>query len=146
MYNNIALLVGHLIGDYLFQNDKMAINKSKPSFTGHLWCCLHCTIYAICVGICVWLGGWRSNGDLGAYITAFMIAWVTHYPIDRWGFGWKWMKFFRMSAFKDSDGTYSGTLDVVINKRQYFIAPVYIAVDNTLHLVLMWILLSYYGK
>jgi len=154
MYNNVALLIGHLIGDYLFQNDGMAVNKSKPSFMGSLWCHLHCMIYAICVGLCVWLGGWRFHWqpDL-SYMMAFLIAWVTHFPIDRWGLGWKWMKFFKMSEFKDIDGAVGPGekisipyVAVKIDKRQYFIAPVYIAVDNTLHLVLMWILLSLCGK
>ena len=56
------------------------------------------------------------------------------------------MKFFKMSAFEETDG-YVGRIDkIFVNKRHYFIAPVYIAVDNTLHLVLMWVLLSFLGE
>jgi len=145
MYNNIALLIGHLIGDYLFQNDAMALNKSKPTPLGHAWCFVHCSIYAMCVMACVCAAGWHATWG-NSWPLAWLIAYLTHYPIDKSGFGWKWMKFFKMSMFQDVDGSFSGMTGVQINKRQYFIAPVYIAVDNTMHLVLMWVLLSLLGK
>lgn len=36
----ISALVGHLVGDYLLQNDYMALNKKKSSFH----CMVHCSI------------------------------------------------------------------------------------------------------
>jgi hypothetical protein len=44
-------LLGHLVGDYLFQSDWMADNKKKQS----LACLIHSTIWAVCV---VLFTGW----------------------------------------------------------------------------------------
>ena len=37
--------VGHLVGDYLLQNDWMALNKKKASFP----CAVHCLVWSLCV-------------------------------------------------------------------------------------------------
>lgn len=41
----ISALVGHLVGDYLLQNDWMALNKKKSS----LHCAVHCLVWTACV-------------------------------------------------------------------------------------------------
>jgi hypothetical protein len=41
----ISALVGHLVGDYLAQNDWMALNKKQSS--GH--CAVHCAVWTACV-------------------------------------------------------------------------------------------------
>lgn len=53
----IGAIVGHLVGDYLFQNDWQALNKKKQ------WTPLiiHCAIWTVCVmafgGACnIWAG------------------------------------------------------------------------------------------
>jgi len=164
MYNSIALLLGHLVGDYFFQSDKMALEKSQRGDLGKYYCRLHCFIYSLCVALFVVVDGWRSYMVEGSVLSkfflnlfvAFIIAYITHYPIDRTSFAWKWMKKFKSIQFQDTDGyavmghddkgNPTGIPDIRINKRQYFVAPVYIAVDNTMHLVLMWMLFSLLGK
>lgn len=47
----IGAMVGNLMGDYLFQNDWMALNKKKSTFH----CLVHCTIWTACVLLC---SGW----------------------------------------------------------------------------------------
>lgn len=146
MYNNIALLIGNEIGDYLFQNNKMALNKALSGIKGDIWCGIHCSVYALCVSICVLLGGWRFVEEVSLFdnfILAWIIAFVTHYPIDRTAFGNKWMEFFGVTGFKDSKSLTN--IDGGINYRPLFVPLLYIKVDNTLHLVLMWILYSYFG-
>jgi len=140
MYSNIALILGHLVGDYLFQGEEMAIKKSEPGNFGISWCLWHCFIYSTCVSLFVMLGGFWSTNIIGGFAIVFGIAFLSHYWIDRYSLGWTWMEFIGQSRFKDVDGNVSDK--VIIDKRQYFIAPVYIAVDNTLHLILMWIGLS----
>ena len=141
MYNNIALFLGHLIGDYILQNDDMAINKSKPSYEGLLPCIKHCTYYALSVAFCVLGGGWRLIIGQTTYnyqwslLAAFLIAYITHYPIDRHSLAKKWMKKIGQST----------DFEKANEIRKYFIAPVYIAVDNTMHLFLMWLLFSLLG-
>lgn len=136
MYNNIALLIGHIVGDYLFQNDFMAKNKGLPGIRGHLICILHCSIYATIVAAAVLLGGWRHisrfdddgpHGLVTSYCMAWVVAWLTHFPIDRFGLSKKWMEFFGQ--------TLEGP----------FMPCVYIGVDNGAHLLLMWVLFSVLG-
>ena len=38
-------IIGHLVGDYLLQNDWMALNKKQST----LHCAIHCLIWTICV-------------------------------------------------------------------------------------------------
>jgi hypothetical protein len=47
----ISALVGHLVGDYLAQNDWMALNKKQSS--GH--CAVHCAVWTACVML---FSGW----------------------------------------------------------------------------------------
>lgn len=138
MYSSIALFIGHEVGDYLFQNDKMALLKSQKGEHGCDWCLFHCFVYALCVMGFVVGGGWRTN-DLSlanSLLTSFFVAFLTHFWIDRHSFGWTWMKWIGQSKFDDNPW----------NKRNYFVGPVYIKVDNTMHLVLMWLLFSWLGK
>lgn len=41
-------LIGHLIGDYLLQNDWMALNKKRSSFA----CGVHCLLWTLAVMAC----------------------------------------------------------------------------------------------
>ena len=147
MYNNIALLLGHLVGDYLTQDEYTALNKSKKGIDGFLTCAAHCCLYSIMVAIFVVFGGWHQTILAGCpdHFMAFVIAFITHFPIDRWSLATPFMKMIGQSGFKEPDGGMCCNGEVTINKRNYFIAPIYIAVDNTLHLVLMWVLLSCLG-
>lgn len=71
-------IVGHLVGDYLFQDDLMArLKKSRSSI-----CALHCALWTLFVII---FAGWPG---LGA--TLFLFG--THFAIDRWTFVARWMK------------------------------------------------------
>jgi hypothetical protein len=138
MYNNIALLLGHLVGDYLVQSKDMALNKSKPGSEGRNWCIYHCLWYSTMVASFVTIAGWRVikfEDFFSSYAVAFIIAFITHYPLDRTSFGWWWMKMIKQSQFSD-DPT---------DKRNYFVGPVYIAIDNTWHLLLMWVAFSLLG-
>lgn len=165
MYNSIALILGHFVGDYWFQSKEMAIRKSEKGGEGRLFCTLHCFLYSFFVALFVVFGGWEYaylkdglNGwsvFVGNSIFAFLIAYITHYPIDRYSFASIWMKWIGQDSFKEIDGELFTTwndlgdadsTNVKIDKRQYFIAPIYIAIDNSMHLVLMWILFSLLGK
>ena len=41
------MLIGHLVGDYLLQNDWMAENKAKHKGLGWLTCAVHCLLYTM---------------------------------------------------------------------------------------------------
>lgn len=62
------MFVGHLVGDYLLQNQWMAINKSSKGWFGHLTCTTHvaCYMLAICTFLHMFhsipylIGAWAS--------------------------------------------------------------------------------------
>lgn len=45
----MGMLVGHLVGDYLLQNDWMALNKKFKNFEGRLACGVHCFLWTLSV-------------------------------------------------------------------------------------------------
>jgi len=157
MYNSLSFIFGHLLGDYLFQNHEEAVSKTEKGWHGQGMCLKHCAKYATCVAICVViLDGWRINSVNnwlgGHFIFAWLIAFLTHYPIDRFGFGWKWMKMMKQINFMDTvkkmPGTTAWDIDPwfkVLELRAFFVPIVYVAIDNTTHLFLMWILFSKLG-
>ena len=64
----ISALVGHLAGDYLLQNDWMALNKKRSSWV----CFVHCFIWSLAVCLFAWWPIW-----------CFPILLVTHFIQDR---------------------------------------------------------------
>jgi hypothetical protein len=73
------LLVAHMIGDYFFQNNWMALNKTKNS----LICGLHCLLYTLSISIiCQWFD-WR-----------LFIVFFTHFIMDRFRLATYWRKFY----------------------------------------------------
>lgn len=66
-------LIGHLLGDYLFQNDWMALNKKEKSWRGELACHVHVTIWTLCV---LWFTGWWDW-------LHFALVYIPHYIQDR---------------------------------------------------------------
>ena len=126
VYNNIALIIGHLVGDYALQNDWMAKNKVKPGIIGFVAANVHGWLYAAAVTIAVVCGGYRLPGT-GPVVMSAVIAcavFATHAPVDALGLARRWMQFFGQ--------TMEGP----------FFPCVYIGVDASIHFVLMWIALS----
>lgn len=73
----LLAIIGHLVGDYLLQNDWMALHKKKSSFR----CAIHCALWATSV---VLFSGFHP----ATWITLF----VTHFIQDRTGIILWWMK------------------------------------------------------
>lgn len=61
----------HLLGDFVIQNDWMALNKKNPGVYGLLACLVHCTTYSIPFALITdWLG--------------VLLIGLTHFLIDRY--------------------------------------------------------------
>ncbi|MFH1142285.1 MAG: DUF3307 domain-containing protein [Candidatus Uhrbacteria bacterium] len=43
----VAILFGHLVGDFVLQTKKMVLNKANPGWAGRGWCALHCLVYTL---------------------------------------------------------------------------------------------------
>lgn len=79
-------LIGHLLGDFIFQNDWMASGKKKSS----LICLVHCWVWTLCVMVGIF--GLRSyEGSPWVWLASFLWLLGTHFVIDRWGFVRWWM-------------------------------------------------------
>lgn len=69
MENSLAsAIVGHLVGDYLLQNDWMALNKKAATFA----CSVHCAIWATVVCL---MAGWP--------LVVFAVLFALHFTQDR---------------------------------------------------------------
>lgn len=78
-------IIGHLTGDYILQNDWMALNKKK-SFVP---CAVHCFVWTVCV--CLFTG-W-------VHPMAAVILFGTHFIQDRTTIIRKWMALIGQEQF-----------------------------------------------
>lgn len=62
----VLAIIGHLVGDYLLQNDWMALNKKQRS----LPCAVHCTLWT--ASVCCF-AGWTSLVVIAALFTLHFI-------------------------------------------------------------------------
>lgn len=78
----IGALIGHLVGDYLLQNDWMAGNKKKAGAEGFRACLVHCVLWTFSVMIC---SGWLWQLDSNIYWWFGVFFWLggTHFIQDR---------------------------------------------------------------
>ena len=127
-----TLTLGHLVGDYLLQNKWMAMNKAAST----LKCAIHCALYTAAVTATTWphLHGWQWSA----------IIFASHFPIDRWSLADKWLDLINGRSLRDYLTNGKSGIPAEMDAENYhalrggFTALVYAAVDNTMHLLLMW--------
>lgn len=133
------LVLGHLVGDYLLQNEWMALNKSKNSLKGWMAALVHCILYTLAVCLFMW------NFDLIWILVVFM----SHFPIDKFSLAEKYLKHIKGKSLKDFVNKdykppYHFEIIPEMKLNRYnvlegsFSAVVYTVTDNTMHLILMW--------
>lgn len=106
-----GLLIGHLVGDYILQNDWMAANKTKSHFA----CAVHCLVYTFAVACFTlsWMPWW-----------GLLVCFLAHYPLDRWRLAYHWMnRVSQQAVFAEKMSPWS-----------------VIVVDNTFHLIVLWLI------
>ena len=115
----IGALVGHLVGDYLIQNDWMALNKKATGWIGRVACLVHCTLWTVAVMV---FSGWISL-DAKAAATVAASLFALHYLQDRTRIinGYMWL--IGQSKFA---GPPLGPWSIIV-------------VDNVWHIVTLWI-------
>lgn len=131
------MLLGHLCGDYLFQTEWMAMNKSKSNLTGWLTATVHCILYTFAVCLFMW----------NFHPIWIVAVFCSHFFIDKFGFGEIYMKYIKGNGLRDYiddvNDTYSRTwINSSDGERMItggFKAVVYTLTDNTMHLILMWL-------
>jgi len=152
IYNMLMMaILGHFIGDYLFQPKWMALGKAADTWKGTWVCFIHSLIYSLCVATMVGLGKTLDPWVIG-------MVFLSHYPIDRYNLAQKWLDitggrnfmndydeavvYAKQHKQKWTDGK---KIPIIVTS---FGCIVYTITDNTLHIVLMWIgicLLNFYG-
>ncbi|MEH6938157.1 DUF3307 domain-containing protein [Bacillus sp. JJ664] len=84
------LLIGHLIGDFLFQTNWMARNKSTKWFP----LLTHVSVYTSVVVIIGWISG-------GLSIPAILMIYIGHIFLDRQRFVAFWVRTIQMADDKN---------------------------------------------
>lgn len=116
-------IIGHLVGDYLLQNDWMALGKKKSSDI----CAVHCLIWTLSVMFFANWFGFEDAGYAGERYWfkgwVFLFLFVTHFIQDRTQIVRFWM--------------------TRINRQPKFVEPPMapwslIVVDNVWHIVQIW--------
>lgn len=114
-----TLIMGHLLGDYILQNDWMARNKKNSS----VHCFIHCALYTLAMAAVITMTG--SSWPIWAYTVIF----GTHFLQDRTEAVPKLMDWIGQKRFKQDLSPWST-----------------IIVDNTIHLFVAFVLFVYLEK
>jgi hypothetical protein len=134
LYLFAASMLGHFVGDYLFQNQWMATKKSEKGWIGHFACTVHVLLYTFAI----FLFTQKYN-----FLFLCIVA-IPHWIIDRWSLATYWLRFKNGYWMKNTwtDAPLCATpspkeLEQNVWKVA-FAAPVYIFNDNTLHWICLW--------
>jgi hypothetical protein len=120
----VAILLGHLVGDFMLQGKHMALTKSERSWAGFWMCTLHVAIYTATVCAFVW-----------TIDPIFIVAVaVPHWLIDRYSLATLWLKLIRGRTFESA---YLST-DKFREFDIAFTSIVYTVTDSTMHLLCLW--------
>jgi hypothetical protein len=117
-------LIFHGIGDYLIQNDWMALNKKKLSWKGELACQIHCLTYALPFLFITngWAVGW---------------IYLSHYILDRSNFV-GWFLAIRNGVFHTRNFGFG-------EERPFAITIwLYIITDNLFHIICNYLIINYF--
>jgi hypothetical protein len=131
------MLLGHLVGDYLLQNQWMALNKAKYTLVGWIAALVHCIIYTASVCLFMKQFDWQW----------MIIVFLTHFPIDKFSLGELYMDKVKGYGLKKFINNVNNAephkyLNSSMGNNMLlggFTAVVYAITDNTMHLVLMYI-------
>jgi hypothetical protein len=117
------IIIGHYVGDFLFQPKTMALKKSSPGSTGLAWCLVHCLIYT--AAVCLFTSTVQPL-KIG-------LIFLSHFPVDRWSLANYWLQLIKgrnlLKAYESRDKYHE--IDLA------FSALVYERVDSLIHILLM---------
>lgn len=124
-----GMLLGHFVGDYLLQNNWIALNKHRFDCLGWLTCTVHCLLYTSAV--CYYMKEWD--------IYWILCVFLSHFIIDKFGLPELYLQLIRgrsLKRFIKNPVNHSWTTQVGLYCG--FSSAVYMVVDNTMHIVLMY--------
>jgi len=129
------LILGHLVGDYLLQNNWMALNKKKR-FDAAI---IHCNIYTMAIFGCLNLHVQSFWWGVLIYASIFL----SHFVFDKFDIVEWWLEKIGGRSYK-SVGRYMQKSEPEIYKQFYvaYTAIVQTMADNTLHLITMYCIIK----
>ena len=137
------VIIGHLVGDFLFQSKEMALRKSERGWLGFWLCTLHCLTYTgsfmCCLVYAAMLLASLGVTELPVFnLTILAVGiFLPHWIIDRYSLAHVWLKFFKGRTFESAYASTSyRELDLA------FTCIVYTVVDFTLHFITLFIVLE----
>lgn len=116
-------LLLHALGDYIIQNDWMALNKKKRGWLGLFACLLHCALYAL---------------PFLLIVSPLQVALIfaSHFVIDRWRIV-DWFLAVRNGVFHIKNFGFG-------EERPHFITVwLYIITDNIIHIAGNWAIIEF---
>jgi membrane-bound metal-dependent hydrolase YbcI (DUF457 family) len=87
------LLIGHLIGDWAFQNEWMVRHKQDALFNRAVF--VHCGIYTLVLLVVLWLT--TESLSSGDFLLFGVVVYVSHWLIDATNAAEHWMHIFQQS-------------------------------------------------
>lgn len=132
----VCMFIGHLVGDYLLQTYTMAQKKWLKGYEGTKNCVFHCLTYS--GALLIFCGSYVPQTYSACFLFAFLVF-LTHFPIDHWSLGKYWITHRDRNRNVLTD-LQQADLATERGRFQIGIGPlVYVMVDNTLHLTLLWL-------
>ena len=116
-------LILHMIGDYLVQNDWMALNKKKLTWKGELACQIHCITYSLPF---LFIGSWG----------AVLAIYLSHYLIDRTNIV-GWFLAVRNGVFDVRNFGFG------MERPTFITVWLYIITDNVFHIICNYLALKF---
>lgn len=116
-------LIFHLLGDYIFQNDWIAQNKTKDTVTGYVACFIHVVIYTL-----PFLLYYGDGLDI------FVIG-ISHFIIDKFRLATYWIQ---LINWRKGDN-YGFSHD----KPAYIAFWLMIIYDNAFHIIINYLAIKY---
>jgi len=130
----IQLLL-HLFGDFIVQNDNVALNKKKNTLKGWLYCIFHCITYSLPF---LFITNWKAVLGIG----------LTHFIIDKtnvvaYFLAWR-NNVYNPSELKWKYGNYDIS-NFGFQLQRPFAVTIWLLIitDNTLHLILNYLFIKY---
>lgn len=139
----IAMVVGHFVGDFVFQNDWMAQNKKKMNVLGWQSATTHCLVYTITVLCFIYLA---IKPELMYILRIAPFVFMSHFILDKFPVVEWYMKFFDKQNWDTHLPTKYDSIcwEEKMNAEQVvsavFGAIVYVFLDQTVHLTMLYLL------
>lgn len=88
------LLIGHLIGDWAFQNDWMVRHKQSRLFNRAVF--IHCGVYTFVMLLFLWIAASKPL-SISQYLLFGLIIYISHWLIDATNAAARWMHVLQQS-------------------------------------------------